>query len=127
VVPGRVRGFRGPFVFIGAQQGGWPDYPGSSGRLTGKITVVGSAMPTDSGPYLEDGSLTISTLWDPAKLGYLTVVLANNLLKGQTPANGQDINLRTGALEEGITLLTGSAKNPGTLGIGLRFLIPPQA
>jgi simple sugar transport system substrate-binding protein/rhamnose transport system substrate-binding protein len=59
--------------------------------LTGKIAVVGSAMPTDSGPYLEDGSLTASTLWDPGKLGYLTVVLANNLLKGQAPTNGQDI------------------------------------
>ncbi|MDR3145985.1 MAG: autoinducer 2 ABC transporter substrate-binding protein [Treponema sp.] len=59
--------------------------------LAGKIAVIGSGMPTDSGPYLEDGSLTASILWDPAKLGYLTVVLANNLLKGQTPTNGQDI------------------------------------
>jgi simple sugar transport system substrate-binding protein/rhamnose transport system substrate-binding protein len=48
-------------------------------------------MPTDSGPYLEDGSLYASTLWDPAKLGYLTVVLANNLLKGQNPTDGQDV------------------------------------
>jgi simple sugar transport system substrate-binding protein/rhamnose transport system substrate-binding protein len=48
-------------------------------------------MPTDSGPYLEDGSLTASTLWDPSKRGYLTVVLANNLLKAQTPSDGQDI------------------------------------
>jgi simple sugar transport system substrate-binding protein/rhamnose transport system substrate-binding protein len=55
------------------------------------IAVVGSAMPTDSGPYLEDGSLTASLLWDPGKLGYLTVVLANNLLKGQAPTDGQDI------------------------------------
>jgi simple sugar transport system substrate-binding protein/rhamnose transport system substrate-binding protein len=59
--------------------------------LKDKIAVVGSGMPTDSGPYLEDGSLRISTLWDPGKLGYLTVVLANNLIKGQTPTNGQDI------------------------------------
>lgn len=56
-----------------------------------QITVVGSAMPTDSGPYLESGSLYASTLWDPSTLGYLTVVLANNLLKGQNPSNGQDI------------------------------------
>jgi simple sugar transport system substrate-binding protein/rhamnose transport system substrate-binding protein len=48
-------------------------------------------MPTDSGPYLEDGSLDASLLWDPSKLGYLTVVLANNLLKGQSPTDGQDI------------------------------------
>ncbi|GHV79990.1 autoinducer 2 ABC transporter substrate-binding protein [Spirochaetia bacterium] len=56
-----------------------------------KVTVVGSAMPTDSGPYLEDGSLYAATLWDPAQLGYLTVVLANNLLKGQNPTDGQDV------------------------------------
>jgi simple sugar transport system substrate-binding protein/rhamnose transport system substrate-binding protein len=59
--------------------------------LKDRITVIGSGMPTDSGPYLEDGSLDASLLWDPSKLGYLTVVLANNLLKGQTPADGQDI------------------------------------
>jgi simple sugar transport system substrate-binding protein/rhamnose transport system substrate-binding protein len=59
--------------------------------LKDKIAVIGSGMPTDSGPYLEDGSLDASILWDPAKLGYLTVVLANNLLKGQQPTNGQDI------------------------------------
>ncbi|MDR2519241.1 MAG: autoinducer 2 ABC transporter substrate-binding protein [Spirochaetaceae bacterium] len=59
--------------------------------LKDTIAVVGTALPTDSGPYLEDGSLRVATLWDPAKLGYLTVVLANNLLKGQTPADGQDV------------------------------------
>ncbi|MDR2552102.1 MAG: autoinducer 2 ABC transporter substrate-binding protein [Treponema sp.] len=59
--------------------------------LKNKIAVVGTALPTDSGPYLEDGSLRVSTLWDPGKLGYLTVVLANNLLKGEKPSNGQDI------------------------------------
>ena len=59
--------------------------------LKDKIAVIGSGMPTDSGPYLEDGSLDASLLWDPSKLGYLTVVLANNLLKGQAPTDGQDI------------------------------------
>lgn len=59
--------------------------------LKDQIAVVGSGMPTDSGPYLEDGSLKESILWDPAKLGYLTVVLANDLLKGKLPVNGQDV------------------------------------
>jgi simple sugar transport system substrate-binding protein/rhamnose transport system substrate-binding protein len=59
--------------------------------LKDKIAVIGSGMPTDSGPYLEDGSLKESILWDPAKLGYLTVVLANDLLKGKQPVNGQDV------------------------------------
>ena len=59
--------------------------------LKDQIAVIGSGMPTDSGPYLEDGSLKESILWDPAKLGYLTVVLANDLLKGKLPKNGDDV------------------------------------
>lgn len=55
------------------------------------IAVVGSSLPTDSGPYLEDGSLRVGTLWDPAKLGYLTVVLAYNYLNGEKPYDGQEI------------------------------------
>lgn len=59
--------------------------------LSKSVAVVGTSLPTDSGPYLEDGSLRVGTLWDPAKLGYLTVVLAKNLLEGKLPADGQDI------------------------------------
>jgi len=59
--------------------------------LQSKVAVIGSGMPTDSGPYLEDGSLKASILWDPSQLGYLTVVLANNLLKGQMPTDGMNV------------------------------------
>jgi simple sugar transport system substrate-binding protein len=59
--------------------------------MQNKIAVVGSALPTDSGPYLEDGSLDASTLWDPAKLGYLTVYIANSILHGKKPVDGMDI------------------------------------
>jgi simple sugar transport system substrate-binding protein len=55
------------------------------------IAVVGTSLPTDSGSYLEDGSLRVGTLWDPSKLGYLTVVMAYNLLNGEMPQDGQDI------------------------------------
>lgn len=59
--------------------------------LQGKVAVVGTALPTDSKPFLEDGSLSIATLWDPEKLGYLTVALAKDLAEGKMPANGQDV------------------------------------
>ena len=59
--------------------------------LKDSIAVVGTSLPTDSGPYLDDGSLRVGTLWDPSKLGYLTVVLANNLLNGEKPVDGQEI------------------------------------
>ncbi|OQY33177.1 MAG: hypothetical protein B6241_08730 [Spirochaetaceae bacterium 4572_59] len=55
------------------------------------IAVVGTSLPTDSGPYLADESLRVGTLWDPAKLGYLTVVMAYNFLNGEKPQDGQEI------------------------------------
>jgi simple sugar transport system substrate-binding protein/rhamnose transport system substrate-binding protein len=59
--------------------------------MTGKITVVGTALPSDSGPFLEDGSMYAVTLWDPGRLAYLAVFLANDLVKGQKPSDGQEI------------------------------------
>lgn len=59
--------------------------------LADKIAVVGNGLPTDGGPYLEDGSLDVSTLWDPGKLGYLTVYLANELLQGNTLVDNMEV------------------------------------
>ncbi|MDR2048342.1 MAG: autoinducer 2 ABC transporter substrate-binding protein [Treponema sp.] len=59
--------------------------------LIGKITVVGTATPSDAGPFLEDGSLYRAILWDPSKLGYLTVILANDMLQGKKPVDGQNV------------------------------------
>ncbi len=59
--------------------------------LEGKVAVVGTALPTDSKPYLVDGSLSSALLWDPGALGYLTVALAKDLAEGKMPADGQDV------------------------------------
>lgn len=60
-------------------------------NLQDKISVVGTALPNDSKMYLQDGSLDMAALWDPAKLGYLTVALIKDVLDGKKPANGQDV------------------------------------
>ena len=57
-------------------------------KLQNKIAVVGTALPKDSKPYLKDGSLDYATLWDPTKLGYLTVWVAKKALDGQKIKNG---------------------------------------
>lgn len=44
--------------------------------LQDKVTVVGTSMPTDSAPYLKDGSLDYGVLWNPASLGKLSVYVA---------------------------------------------------
>ncbi|MCL6443499.1 MAG: autoinducer 2 ABC transporter substrate-binding protein [Alicyclobacillus sp.] len=60
-------------------------------HLIGKVFDVGTALPKDSAPFLKDGSLSVATLWDPAKLGYLTVYLAKDLASGKMPTDGEDI------------------------------------
>lgn len=59
--------------------------------LQDRVAVVGTALPTDSRPYLEDGSLRVVTLWDPSKLGYLTVYLAKQALDGKPLVDGQEV------------------------------------
>ena len=59
--------------------------------LQGKMIVVGSTTPNDSVTYLEDGSLSCGLLWDPGKLGYLTIAVAKEVLEGRTIADGQDV------------------------------------
>lgn len=58
---------------------------------SGKVKVVGLSTPNLMREYLKDGSAQTATLWSPKKLGYLTVVLAKNLLEGQRPVDGDRI------------------------------------
>ncbi|MBS4206980.1 autoinducer 2 ABC transporter substrate-binding protein [Bacillus sp. FJAT-50079] len=77
--------------------------------LQDKIAVVGTALPTDSAPYLEDGSLDVAILWEPDKLGYLTVALAKDLVEGKKPENGQNVE-NVGEIElweDGKTIIMG--------------------
>lgn len=50
--------------------------------LQDSISVVGTSMPTDSAPYLKDGSLDYGVLWDPSQLGKLAVYVAYLNLTG---------------------------------------------
>jgi simple sugar transport system substrate-binding protein/rhamnose transport system substrate-binding protein len=59
--------------------------------LSDRVTVVGTGVPNDCGPYLTDTAKFYPSLWDVKKLGYLTVALAKELLDGKTPQNGQNI------------------------------------
>ncbi|WP_219837069.1 autoinducer 2 ABC transporter substrate-binding protein [Paenibacillus sp. R14(2021)] len=60
-------------------------------NMQDKVSLIGVALPTDSKPFLEDGSLDTATLWNPVNLGYLTVVAAKALKEGQPITDGQDI------------------------------------
>ncbi|MBT2655528.1 autoinducer 2 ABC transporter substrate-binding protein [Bacillus sp. ISL-18] len=57
----------------------------------GKVVVAGLSPPNPMNQYLKENDAQIVTLWSPKKLGYLTVALASNLIKGQRPYDGEKI------------------------------------
>lgn len=56
-----------------------------------EVAVVGTSLPNDSRPYLKSGALRVATLWEPDKLGYLTVYVALEALKGNEITDGMEI------------------------------------
>ncbi|SDY11030.1 rhamnose transport system substrate-binding protein [Evansella caseinilytica] len=58
---------------------------------SGEVAVVGLSPPTSMREFLKDGSAQVATLWSPKRLGYLTVVLAEQLLQGKYPEDWQDV------------------------------------
>lgn len=59
--------------------------------LEDEVAVVGTSLPNDSRPYLKSGALRVGTLWEPAKLGYLTVYLALQKLEGKEIIDGMEV------------------------------------
>jgi ABC-type sugar transport system substrate-binding protein len=57
----------------------------------GKVKVWGLALPSETKPYLGDGSVTGLYLWDPQKLTYLTAKLVCDALDGKAPTDGESI------------------------------------
>ena len=46
-------------------------------------------MPNDANTYLKEGAIDTVLLWEPAKLGYLTVSLAKYILDGGEIKDGE--------------------------------------
>src|SRR5260221_364969 len=61
------------------------------GSLIGKVKVWGLGLPSETKPYLLDGSVTGLYLWDPAELTYQTARLVKDALDGKMPQDGQEI------------------------------------
>jgi simple sugar transport system substrate-binding protein len=59
--------------------------------LTGKVTVVGTSLVSVAGQYLEAGSASSISFWDPASVGYVTNKLARSILEGKTITDGMDL------------------------------------
>lgn len=77
--------------------------------LSDEVAVVGTSLPNDSRPYLKSGALDVATLWEPDKLGYLTVYVALEALKGNEITDGMEVP-EVGAIEvweDGKTIIMG--------------------
>jgi len=53
--------------------------------------VWGLSLPSENRDYLKQGVVNGLTLWDPAKLTYVTTKLVNDYLDGKKPVNGMEI------------------------------------
>jgi ABC-type sugar transport system substrate-binding protein len=70
--------------------------PGASEAIkragkVGKVAVVGNSTPRKMRPYIKDGVLQSFYLWDPRKLGALTVRMAKLLIDGTPLTAGMEI------------------------------------
>lgn len=65
----------------------------SEAGLIGKITVVGTSMPSIASKQLEEGSLRAMALWDPGLTVYAMQTLAVMMLDGNGHLINEDLNL----------------------------------
>jgi len=61
--------------------------------LGGKITVVGTSLPSLSGKLLESGAITMISFWDPALAGYAMDKVAADKLEGKQVTDGMDLGV----------------------------------
>jgi ABC-type sugar transport system substrate-binding protein len=60
----------------------------SAGK-SGEIAVIGYGSPNTVRPYIKDGTMKESILWNPEDLGYLTVWAMVQFARGQKPEPGE--------------------------------------
>jgi len=61
--------------------------------LEGKIAIVGTSLPSVSGPYVESGTINMISFWDPAKAGIVMNKLATMAIEGEAVTDGMDLGV----------------------------------
>jgi len=57
----------------------------------GRVAVTGLSTPDLMRRYIQDGTVKTVTLWDPGKLGALTLQVAAQVMRGETPTDGMNV------------------------------------
>ena len=81
------------FLVFGSQGGPGVAQAVREKDRVGSIAVIGTTGPTQAGPFLKDGSLSASILWDPADAGYAMAYLARLVLDGKRSMIGPDLEI----------------------------------
>lgn len=61
--------------------------------LIGKVSVVGTSLPSIAGKYLENGALTAIEFWDPSDAGYAMNQIALKKLQDKELKDGTDLGV----------------------------------
>lgn len=77
-----------------------PAVPGTAEAVkqagkAGKVKVIGLGLPNENKRYVHEGVTDSVILWNTEQLGYLTVLVANALAKGELKAGAKSINAGT--------------------------------
>jgi len=62
-------------------------------NLVGKLAVIGTTSPVEIAPFLKDGSVSLSVLWDPGEAGYAMVYVSKLILDGKRDQVKQGLDI----------------------------------
>lgn len=82
----------------GIQGSAMPDVSGAALAveemgLSGKVKIVGTALVSNAGEYVKNGTIDMISFWDPALAGKAMVETAVKLLNGETIEDGVDLGV----------------------------------
>lgn len=83
---------------VGIQGSAMPDVAGAALAveemgLSGKVKIVGTALVSNAGQYVKDGTIDLISFWDPALAGKAMVETAVKVLNGETIKDGSDLGV----------------------------------
>ncbi|HUI72795.1 MAG TPA: substrate-binding domain-containing protein [Spirochaetia bacterium] len=81
------------FISFGSQGGPGIAQALRDKGLVGEVAVISTTGPAIASPYLRDGSLSASIVWDPAEAGFAMVYLARLVLDGKRAMIGRDLDI----------------------------------
>ena len=83
---------------VGIQGSAMPDVTGAALAveemgMSGKVQIVGTALVSNAGEYVKNGTIHMISFWDPALAGKAMVEAAVKLLNGEKLENGVDLGV----------------------------------